>query len=111
MKYASFITGNSSAGIREAPYYGIPTVNVGTRQNGRTNNPDIIHTDYSSEGILEGLKNALHKKVLPRKLFGEGKSDEMFVEILNHESFWKTPKQKLFAEQSVNRLAVKELAL
>jgi UDP-N-acetylglucosamine 2-epimerase (hydrolysing) len=111
MKYASFITGNSSAGIREAPYYGIPTVNVGTRQNGRTNNPDIIHTDYSSKGILEGLQIALHKKVLPRKLFGEGKSDELFVEILSKEGFWRIPKQKLFAEQSFKRMDIKELAL
>ena len=109
MKYASFITGNSSAGIREAPYYGIPTVNVGTRQNGRTENEDIIHTDYSVDSIEEALAEACNKKVLPKHLFGEGKSDEKFLEVLQSKSFWNISKQKLFAEQSYKRKELKEV--
>lgn len=100
MKNALFICGNSSAGIREAPYYGLPTINVGTRQNGRTNNTDIIHTDYSKEGVLAGIKEALNKKITPSFLFGEGKSDELFYEILGGKKFWKTSKQKIFADIS-----------
>jgi UDP-N-acetylglucosamine 2-epimerase (hydrolysing) len=99
LKHAQFIAGNSSAGIREAPYYGIPTLNVGTRQNGRTDNPDIIHTGYDTASILSGLQLAVYKKVLPKQLFGEGKSDIKFLEILKHKSFWNISKQKLFAEQ------------
>ena len=34
---SKFIIGNSSAGIREAPYYNIPTIDIGTRQNNRRN--------------------------------------------------------------------------
>jgi UDP-N-acetylglucosamine 2-epimerase (hydrolysing) len=98
MKHASFVTGNSSAGIREAPFYGIPTVNVGTRQNGRTVNPDIIHTDYNVDNILTGLQTAMHKKVLPRQLFGEGKSDEKFLSIVSTNKFWNIPKQKVFTQ-------------
>jgi len=33
LKYCQFIIGNSSAGIREAPYYGVPSINIGSRQN------------------------------------------------------------------------------
>src|SRR3989338_5380809 len=33
MKNARFIVGNSSVGVREAPFYGIPSVNIGTRQH------------------------------------------------------------------------------
>jgi UDP-N-acetylglucosamine 2-epimerase (hydrolysing) len=103
MKYASFIAGNSSAGIREAPYYGIPTLNIGTRQNGRTNNDDIIHTDYRLSSVLEGLQEALNKKILPKHLFGEGKSDEKFLAVLESKDFWSISKQKLFDEQISKR--------
>jgi UDP-N-acetylglucosamine 2-epimerase (hydrolysing) len=103
MKYASFIAGNSSAGIREAPYYGIPTLNIGTRQNGRTNNDDIIHTDYRLSSVLEGLQEALNKKILPKHLFGEGKSDEKFLAVLETKDFWSISKQKLFDEQKAKR--------
>lgn len=99
LKHAQFITGNSSAGIREAPYYGIPTLNVGTRQTARTDNADIIHTNYEANNILAGLRLATHKKVLPKQLFGEGKSDIKFLEILQGKKFWNISKQKLFAEQ------------
>ena len=35
LKNAELIIGNSSAGIREAPVFGVPTINIGTRQNNR----------------------------------------------------------------------------
>ena len=35
LKNAQFIIGNSSAGIREAPYYNVPIINIGTRQKNR----------------------------------------------------------------------------
>lgn len=111
MKYAQLIAGNSSAGIREAPYYGVPTVNVGTRQNGRTDNPDIIHTGYAVDSILSGLQKAIHKKVLPKQLFGEGKSDQKFLEILKDKNFWNVSKQKLFAEQVRKQREKKQAAL
>ncbi len=96
MKYAKMVAGNSSAGIREAPFYGIPTVNVGTRQKGRTNNPDIIHTSYEAEEILNGLQEALNRKIEPRQLFGDGNSNTKFYEILKSNNFWNTSKQKVF---------------
>ena len=37
LKESIFIVGNSSAGIREAPYYNVPTVDIGSRQNNRAN--------------------------------------------------------------------------
>jgi UDP-N-acetylglucosamine 2-epimerase (hydrolysing) len=96
MKHASFIVGNSSAGIREAPYYGIPTVNVGTRQNGRTDNEDIIHTDYEYENILNGITEAKCKKVKHKNLFGNGDSNQLFLKIIKQKDFWKKSSQKQF---------------
>lgn len=98
LKNAQFIIGNSSAGIREAPYYGIPTVNVGTRQNGRTSNPDIINTTYNSTSIINAIQEAKVKKVTPRHLFGDGKSDEKFYQIIASQELWNTPKQKIFSD-------------
>ena len=99
LKHASFIIGNSSAGIREAPYYGIPTVNVGTRQNGRTNNNDIIHCSYKTFEITKGIEKALKQKKFPLQYsFGDGNSANLFLEILSADSFWQTQKQKAFKE-------------
>ncbi len=98
MEDADFIVGNSSAGIREAPFYGVPTVNVGTRQNGRTKNKDIIHTGYGKNEILLGIQKAMKLEVEPVSLFGDGKSDELFFEILSKDAFWDTSKQKVFSD-------------
>jgi UDP-N-acetylglucosamine 2-epimerase (hydrolysing) len=98
MKHASFIIGNSSAGIREAPYFGVPTINIGTRQNGRTLNPDIIHTGYDQHSIATAIQQALNATIEPKQLFGMGNSNLHFAEILAGAAFWQTPKQKLFAD-------------
>ena len=42
MKHASFMLGNSSAGIREAPSFNLPVINIGTRQNGRLRAKNVI---------------------------------------------------------------------
>ena len=99
LKHAKFIIGNSSAGIREAPYYGIPTVNVGTRQNGRSSNPDIINTSYEQSSIFKGIGLAQKLQLQPRHLFGDGKSNEHFLRILLSNNLWSTSKQKIFADK------------
>ncbi|HEX8277763.1 MAG TPA: hypothetical protein VF540_03680, partial [Segetibacter sp.] len=68
------------------------------RQSGRTNNTDIIHTGYKMNDIIKGIKKALQIKVAPVGFFGDGKSDQLFNEIISRESFWRTPKQKTFAD-------------
>ena len=98
IKNAQFIIGNSSAGIREAPYYGVPTINVGTRQNKRSSNTDILHTGYDEDKISTAIQASLIKKIEAKQLFGSGKSDVMFSGILDTEEFWETAKQKVFAD-------------
>ena len=98
LEHAQFIVGNSSAGIREAPFYGVPTVNVGTRQNGRTSNEYIIHTGYQKRDVLAGIEKAMNTKVPKVSLFGSGDSNKKFSEIISSNSFWQIPKQKIFAD-------------
>jgi UDP-N-acetylglucosamine 2-epimerase (hydrolysing) len=99
MKHAAFIIGNSSAGIREAPYYGIPTINIGTRQHGRSRNRDIVNVGYSTTEIIAAIQKAKSLSLQPQHLFGDGKSDEKFLEIISAPVFWQTPKQKIFEDK------------
>ncbi|KYG82841.1 UDP-N-acetylglucosamine 2-epimerase [Roseivirga echinicomitans] len=96
LKNAQFIMGNSSAAIMEAPYYGLPAINIGNRQNNRSENTDLIHCGYDKAVLLEGIKQALNLNLTPIELFGEGKSCEKFMDVLLTKKFWGISKQKLF---------------
>ena len=97
LKNAKFIIGNSSAGIREAPYYGIPIINIGTRQQNRTLNADIINVDYQKENIVKALQLATtHKISLVDNDFGKGNSAELFLNSLLSSKIWEINHQKKF---------------
>lgn len=98
LKYAKCIVGNSSAGIREAPYYGVPSVNIGTRQFNRALHHDIINCDYQISEIIEKIELAFNLNFEPVSLFGSGKSDLMFKEVLSTSAFWSISKQKQFKD-------------
>ncbi|MEL7144764.1 MAG: UDP-N-acetylglucosamine 2-epimerase [Bacteroidota bacterium] len=98
LKNASFIIGNSSAGIREAPYYGVPTINIGTRQQNRSTHHDILNVAYDQNVILEAIQKTEKMTLTKENLYGEGNSNEKFIQILNSESFWQTNKQKQFKD-------------
>ena len=101
LKNANFMIGNSSAGIREAPAYGVPSIDIGTRQSNRAKFPTVLHADYGKESILEAIQKApsLHQSdKKPPRYFGEGKSDKLFYDLLISDTIWKTEKQKQFQE-------------
>jgi UDP-N-acetylglucosamine 2-epimerase (hydrolysing) len=98
LKNASFMVGNSSAGIREAPYYGIPVVNIGTRQLNRALHQDIINCGYNKDEIIEALSLAIISNFEKEDLYGQGKSDQMFLEVLQSERFWEINRQKQFID-------------
>lgn len=56
MRHASAIIGNSSSGIIEAPSFGIPTINIGSRQKGRIKAVSIVDSDGSKKSIKEALR-------------------------------------------------------
>ena len=98
LKNAKFMMGNSSAGLREAPYYGIPVVNIGTRQLNRALHADIINCGYGKEEILQALSLAIISRFEKEDLFGKGKSDELFLEAILSENFWNIDHQKQFID-------------
>jgi UDP-N-acetylglucosamine 2-epimerase (hydrolysing) len=98
LKNAEFMIGNSSAGVREAPSYGVPSVNVGTRQFRRTDSGMVVNCDVDKEKILKAILEAQRLPRLPEKLFGTGQSAQKFMDIINSDFFWQTPTQKVFSE-------------
>jgi len=101
LKNASFIAGNSSAGIREAPYYGIPTLNVGSRQHNRANSASIVNTAYDVDGIMQGLEKIDGLTIEQTDVdFGSGDSASAFLKVLSSLDFGGTAHQKHFQDLS-----------
>jgi len=57
--YRVACVGNSSSGIKETPVFGCPTVNIGSRQDGRLRGNNVLDADYDSESIQEAIKSCL----------------------------------------------------
>jgi len=97
LKNCSLMVGNSSAGIREAPCYGIPTINIGDRQNKRFKHKSILDVDYETDSLLLAIQKhwGLDYSDCRVNQFGSGDSAEKFISCLNEGSIWKTSIQKV----------------
>ena len=99
LRHARVVVGNSSMGIREAPFYGTPTVNVGNRQEGRTQNPQIINVAADKNQVLSAIRLATSRPALrPVREWGHGDSDQRFRRLLERPELWQTPVQKSFRD-------------
>ena len=98
LKNADFIIGNSSSGIREAPVYGIPTIDIGSRQRNRCHLDSIFHCEPNKPQILKVIKGTTGYRFSPNFEFGSGNSTELFYKTLLKDSVWKTPIQKQFVD-------------
>ncbi|HEV2468983.1 MAG TPA: UDP-N-acetylglucosamine 2-epimerase [Candidatus Sulfotelmatobacter sp.] len=99
MRNGSAVVGNSSAGIREAPSYGVPTVNIGTRQNRRFHCDSILNVDPARDAILSALTE-LPKGFAPVHHFGKGNCGPTFLNVLRDEAIWALANQKVFNDVS-----------
>jgi len=104
LKNADFIIGNSSAAIREAPFYGIPSINIGSRQHRRARSKTIINCKHNLQNILDSITKINHinkeKSEIDTNFFGDGSSDKQFLEAISNKDFWKISKQKYFQDIS-----------
>ena len=101
LKNCEFIIGNSSSGIIEAPYFGVKTINIGTRQNNRAKLKTIYNCDNDRFKILQTIKKILkHKQEKPKKVFhyGRGDSTIKFLNILQKKTIWSSSNQKYFKD-------------
>lgn len=98
LKNASFMIGNSSAGVREAPHFGVPTINIGSRQNNRVSLPSIVNIDFDENQILNAIQDVDKELCKEVAVFGDGNSSDKFYKILQSKSFWSMEKQKFFVD-------------
>ena len=98
LKNCEFIIGNSSAGVREAPFYAVPAINIGNRQNGRFSHKTIIDVPESKEKIISAIEKVKYLKVGSSKHFGDGKSTKRFLEVLESDRVWEENIQKQFMD-------------
>ncbi|KKU94565.1 MAG: UDP-N-acetylglucosamine 2-epimerase [Parcubacteria group bacterium GW2011_GWA1_48_11b] len=83
LRKAKCLVGNSSSGIRESCYFGLPTVNIGTRQKGREHGKNVIHAGYSKNEIRQAvLKQLEHGNYPTESIYGNGDAGEKIAKIL-----------------------------
>lgn len=100
LKECDFIIGNSSSGIREACAYGKLAIDIGNRQKGRYNDSivNISHVYENKEQILLEINTPKYLDEITISHFGDGKSDEKFLEIISSGNIWKSDIQKRFID-------------
>lgn len=77
------LIGNSSVGIRECSYLGVPVVNIGSRQNRRQRGNNVIDIDYNKEEIISAIKKNIDNKDIKKEtIYGDGKAGEKIAAIL-----------------------------
>jgi UDP-hydrolysing UDP-N-acetyl-D-glucosamine 2-epimerase len=80
---AQCLIGNSSVGIRECSYMGVPVVNIGTRQAGRERGKNVMNCDYSYEKIKSSIQNQIDAgKYSPDFIYGNGDSGKNIANLL-----------------------------
>jgi UDP-N-acetylglucosamine 2-epimerase (hydrolysing) len=97
MRHASAVIGNSSAGVREAPFLGVPSLDIGTRQHQRASATSLVHSSaFDEETIKSFLDNHWGKRFDSNAGFGKGGAAQAFVEVLQTNAFWSNGLQKTF---------------
>jgi UDP-hydrolysing UDP-N-acetyl-D-glucosamine 2-epimerase len=77
------LVGNSSAGIRECSFLGVPVVNIGTRQHMRQRGRNVMDCDYKRHDILGAVKSQLKNgHYAPEFIYGDGTAGEKISEVL-----------------------------
>ena len=59
MKYAEFLIGNSSSGIMEAPAFNVPSIDIGSRQKGRTKADCTITCNSDKKSIIDAITTVM----------------------------------------------------
>jgi UDP-hydrolysing UDP-N-acetyl-D-glucosamine 2-epimerase len=103
MSASAAMVGNSSSGIIEAASFGLPVVNVGTRQNGRVRPINVIDVGYPKEDIREGIRRAMDPAFRTRlramkNPYGDGHASDMIVSRLKEVALDQKLIRKIFCD-------------
>src|SRR3989338_1125757 len=96
LKQTKIMIGNSSTGIKECSYLGVPVVNIGTRQQGRLRGPSVMDVGYDKGAIEKAIRKQLaHGMYKSSGLYFKPNTSKQIVDILTKIS---VPAQKKFYE-------------
>ena len=98
LKNSRFIIGNSSSGIVEAPYFGVTTINIGTRQSNRLKTKLIKNISFNEKKIINPINQTKNRKIIQRNFFGKGNSVKKIEKFLMSNKIWNVSKQKSFID-------------
>lgn len=100
LKGAKFCIGNSSCLLKEAPYLDIPSINIGTRQNGRMGSryKSVFNANANKNEILSAMQKARNFKQTHKTKHKRAKSNELFFDLLQKGVFFDIDKQKKFKD-------------
>jgi GDP/UDP-N,N'-diacetylbacillosamine 2-epimerase (hydrolysing) len=88
LRYASAMIGNSSSGIIEAPFFGLPVVNIGTRQRGRQRAENVLDVPHNQDAIEKAIRTALTDSDFVQQArhctnpYGDGRAGERIAQTL-----------------------------
>ena len=83
IKNSRCLVGNSSVGIREASFLGVPVVNIGTRQNRRQRGKNVLDVMYDKQAIKEAILNRVSLTNLASEhIYGDGNSGVRIAEVI-----------------------------
>lgn len=83
IKNSKCLIGNSSVGIRESAFLGIPVVNIGTRQHGRHRAKSVIDCGYQKQDIKNAIEKHLsHGHYESEFIYGDGYAGQKIADTL-----------------------------
>ena len=83
LKFASCVVGNSSTITRESCFFGVPAVNIGTRQSGRQRGKNVVDVGYDRNEIKKAIEEAIKVgRYPPEAIYGNGGAGKKIAEIL-----------------------------
>lgn len=88
LQHAEVVLGNSSSGLIEAQSFQVPVINVGSRQDGRLRNPNVLDVPVNVTAIVQALddvEKAEFKMLYQNKsnIFGDGKASERIIKFID----------------------------
>jgi UDP-N-acetylglucosamine 2-epimerase (hydrolysing) len=102
LRHAEVIVGNSSSGVREAPVLGTPSVDVGSRQHGRSPASSVQHVPPRATAVEAAVRAArAGGRFAPEQHFGNAGSWKRILDELTDEALWETPLQKVFVDRAI----------
>ena len=78
------LIGNSSVGIRECAYLGVPVVNIGSRQNKRDRGENVVDVSYDEDQIVSAIEKNISKNTrITSPVYGGGNAGVIIAKLLS----------------------------